>query len=206
MADVYHSMSELIRKEKDYKFEYYDQGSHNLITAIHGGGIESGTSELAQCIAEKSRSNYFSFKGMKKENNYDFHVTSTHYDYPTLIQWSQKMKQVIAIHGVKGNDVITYVGGRDKEMRNAIIELLNGNGFKAEKAPKRLAGTNPNNITNKNALGQGVQLELSTQQRKMLFKNNDFSRSVREKEINWSDDMYLYADSICRAIKRGESS
>ena len=116
------------------------------------------------------------------------------------------MKQVIAIHGVKGNDVITYVGGRDKEMRNAIIELLNGNGFKAEKAPKRLAGTNPNNITNKNARGQGVQLELSTQQRKMLFKNNDFSRSVREKEINWSDDMYLYADSICRAIKRGESS
>ncbi|WP_278925347.1 poly-gamma-glutamate hydrolase family protein [Staphylococcus auricularis] len=201
MSDLYHSMSELERKEDDYMFEFQDRHSKNLITAVHGGGIEAGTSELAQCIADKAAANYFSFKGTKPENNFDLHVTSTNYDNPTLLNWSQKMKHIIAVHGVKGKQPMTYVGGRDKQLVSSVIQHLEGNGFKAEVAPKKIACKDPNNITNKNARGQGVQLEISNQQRKMLFKNNDFSRSVREQSINWSDDMYLYADSICRALE-----
>ena len=63
--DTYKSMTELVRNEKDWMIETQDRNSKSLITAIHGGGIECGTSELALLVSELSNSNYFTFKGLK---------------------------------------------------------------------------------------------------------------------------------------------
>ena len=52
-------------------------------------------------------------------------------------------------------------------------------GFDVQDAPTHLAGTKLNNITNKTKTGLGVQLELSTKQRKSFFSNDDFSRKIR---------------------------
>ena len=120
MMDTYKSMTELVRNEKDWMIETQDRNSKSLITAIHGGGIECGTSELALLVAELSNANYFTFKGLK-----------------------------------------------------------------------------PNN---KNACGMGVQIEISTQQRKEFFSRNDFSQKNRENTHNWTEDMYYYANAICAAI------
>ncbi|TGZ37611.1 hypothetical protein EN805_34130, partial [bacterium M00.F.Ca.ET.162.01.1.1] len=53
-----------------------------LITAIHGGGIEPGTSELAKIISKKGDFNLYSFEGLLKSNNKQLHITSTNFDDP----------------------------------------------------------------------------------------------------------------------------
>lgn len=206
MSDLYKSMTELVRFEKEFLFETQDRMSDVLITAIHGGGIEAGTSELAQCISEQANANYFSFKGLKRKDNFDLHVTSTNYDYPDLIKWSQNMNKVIAIHGYSDRKAKTLVGGMDKQLVTLIAQHLKNEGFNVEIAPNHLAGRNVKNITNKNKRGMGVQLELSTQQRKELFTNNDVSRSNRESKGNWSETLYRYSNAINKALKDiGES-
>lgn len=200
MPDLYKSMTELARFEKEFLFETQDRLSDVLVTAIHGGGIEPGTSELAQCIAEQSNANYFSFKGLKPKNNFDLHVTSTNYDNPDLLKWSQNMDTVVAIHGYSDKTAKTLIGGIDKQLTSLITQHLKNAGFNVEIAPNHLSGREVDNITNKNKRGMGVQLELSTQQRKELFSNNDFSRSNRENRGQWSKAMYLYANAINQAI------
>lgn len=201
MADLFSSMTELVRNESEFMFETENRLSDKLITAIHGGGIEVGTSELAKCIAEQTKANYFSFKGLKSKNNYDFHVTSTNYDYPDLLMWNQNMNHTIAIHGYASKKAHTYIGGLDKQLVSLITQNLKNAGFSVDIAPNHLAGREPHNITNKNKRGMGVQLELSTQQRKELFINNDSSRANREVKRNWSENMYKYANAINNALQ-----
>lgn len=56
-----------------------------LLTAIHGGGIEPGTTELARRVSNVGKYNFYSFEGLRKHNNDQLHVTSTNYDEPKLI-------------------------------------------------------------------------------------------------------------------------
>ncbi|SLE39524.1 Phage-related replication protein [Mycobacteroides abscessus subsp. massiliense] len=48
----------------------------------------------------------------------------------------------------------------------------------------------------------GVQLELTAQLRKELFKNRKSSRKNRENKDNWDDLMYDFADAMKKAIER----
>ena len=57
------------------------------------GGIEPGTTELAQVIAEKGGYNYFSFKGIRSKGNNELHVTSTHYDNKQALDLVKKVKE-----------------------------------------------------------------------------------------------------------------
>ncbi|MDW4377895.1 poly-gamma-glutamate hydrolase family protein [Staphylococcus saprophyticus] len=204
MADTYKSMTELIRvhdKTSDYMFEVGYRNSDTLITAIHGGGIEAGTTELALLTSELSNSNYFSFKGLKASGNTQLHVTSTNYDNPLLLTLNQNADKTIAIHGYSDTKSNTFVGGNDKQLVILITQYLKEKGFYVEIAPTRIGATKEDNITNKNKRGVGVQLELSTSLRKALFEGCDFSKKNRESRSNWSEAMYDYANAICKALQ-----
>lgn len=204
MSDLYNSMTELVRTHNDsndFMFSVDYRESSNLITAIHGGGIEAGTSELAQYTAEITNSNYFSFKGLKSSDNTELHVTSTHYDNPLLLTLNSQMNHTVSIHGYGDSEKNTYIGGSDKQLVTLISQYLTTAGFKNTIAPSNLGGVDIDNVTNKNKRGAGVQLELSTAQRKALFNNNDFSRANRESRINWSDDLRNYANAIAKALR-----
>lgn len=203
MSDFYNSMTELVRmheNKSDYMFEVAYRGADNLITAIHGGGIEAGTSELATLIAELNQANYFSFKGLKSSNNTVLHVTSTNYDNPLLLTLNQDITNTVAIHGCSDSKNKTFIGGNDKQLVALISQYLKIAGFNVELAPNRLGGSDINNITNKNKTGTGVQLELSTSLRKSLFVGSDFSRNIRESRSNWSEAMYDYAKAVNQAL------
>jgi phage replication-related protein YjqB (UPF0714/DUF867 family) len=70
MVDKYQSMTQLFQfnqEYEDYCIECVDNASTNLITAVHGGAIERGTSELAQLIARKGEIFILYFlKGVKE--------------------------------------------------------------------------------------------------------------------------------------------
>ncbi|WP_259339454.1 poly-gamma-glutamate hydrolase family protein [Staphylococcus xylosus] len=56
MTDKYNSMSELeaeTTENSDWEIVTRDLDSQVIITAIHGGGIEPGTTEIADLTAQK---------------------------------------------------------------------------------------------------------------------------------------------------------
>ena len=203
--DYYTSMTQLERETKegiDWKKETRDQGNQVLIVAPHGGNIEQGTSELTKLLAQQGGYDYFSFEATRPSNNTQLHVTSTHYDDPTLHQMVEGRSATISIHGAKGDDPIVFLGGAKSDLRDEIQSQLESRGFTVQVPPEYLGGLNENNFINKNENSTGVQLELTISLRKALFNNQDMSTSSRKNEDNWSPLMYQFADALHMAISK----
>ena len=202
VSDLYSSMIELQGKENDWSIEMNTNKSDILSFAPHGGGIEAGSSELALLISQKLDCNYFTFKGKLPSDNVKLHVTSTRYDNPELLNLMRNIDYSISVHGYADNEYArTLIGGSNEELKEIIKCHLRSRGFDVQDAPTNLGGAKPNNITNKTKTGLGVQLELSTKQRKSFFSNNDFSKKVREDRYRWRAVMYEYAQAIEYAVK-----
>lgn len=202
MTDLYSSMIELQGKEDNWSIEMNTNKSNILSFAPHGGGIEAGSSELALLISQKLDCNYFTFKGNLPSGNVKLHVTSTRYDNPELLNLMRNIDYSISVHGYADNEYArTLIGGSNVELKEIIKCHLRSRGFDVQDAPIHLAGIKLNNVTNKTKTGLGVQLELSTKQRKSFFSDNDFSKKVREDRYRWRAVMYEYAQAIEYAVK-----
>lgn len=120
-----------------------------LLTAIHGGGIEPGTTELARRVSNVGKYNFYSFEGLRKHNNDQLHVTSTNYDEPKLINMLEKSNETISIHGSSGDDPIVYIGGKDTKMAKAIAKALRKKDFTVKESPKEINAQSDDNFVNK---------------------------------------------------------
>ena len=91
---------------------------------------------------------------------------------------------------------MAYIGGSDDRLIELITESLEDIGISVQEAPHHISGTQENNIVNMTQTQGGVQLELTAQLRKELFKNRKSSRKNRENKDNWGDLMYDFADAM----------
>ncbi|MEV8353201.1 poly-gamma-glutamate hydrolase family protein [Streptomyces niveus] len=164
--------------------------------AIHGGGIEAGSGEMAREVAG-TRMRYFEFAGIKNSGNTDLHLTSTVYDEPTGIALVAGSRRCLSFHGYAGETGIeeTAIGGLDTALVSRVTTALKIAGFNVVTAPSEIAGTNPLNIANKTTSGMGVQLELSRAQRASFFPNGDLSRAMRDSGQR-TPTFYAYARAI----------
>lgn len=205
MADKYPSMTALEAdtvKGVDWDIYTIDNDHDVLISSIHGGGIEVGTSELNKLIQEIGGYDSFIFEALRPSNNSELHVTSTNYDEPTLVSMVTDAKQNVAIHGASGDTAVVYVGGLDLCLRNTIWEELVKRGINAQIPETAIIGEEPNNISNRtNGVGC-CQLEISTQQRKDFFLNGDWSKSKRTKRENWTPTLYAFAEAVVTGIEK----
>lgn len=203
-SDKYATMTQLLSlttENKDWKIETDKiMNANTLITAIHGGGIEPGTTELAKLTSEISKQNYYSFNGIRSTNNTDLHVTSTRYDEPTLLGMLN-IPYTVSIHGASGKHKIIYLGGKDTDNMKIMSDKLTQAGFNVQTPFEGIEGGKDNNIGNKNSRNKGIQLELTTALRKSLFVDNDFGRANREDRSKWTADMTTLATAISDAIK-----
>ncbi|HPF44491.1 MAG TPA: poly-gamma-glutamate hydrolase family protein [Syntrophomonadaceae bacterium] len=175
-ADVYSSYSKLaVRQDKgeDYRITSYNGPSTTAVIAIHGGGIEIGTSELAKSVAKLTGSDLYTFEGLKCSNNGILHITSTKFNEPKGKNLVAESKLTLSIHGCSGSSKTTLVGGRDKALAARVKAELKKAGFKTATPKKSLSGTSIYNICNENASNKGVQLELTYAMRQALLKNQD---------------------------------
>ncbi|MBU0439020.1 poly-gamma-glutamate hydrolase family protein [Staphylococcus succinus] len=172
-----------------------------LITAIHGGGIEPGTSELAKIISKKGDYNLYSFEGLLKSNNSKLHITSTHFDDPKLKEMNNKSEESISIHGVQEQEKVVYIGGKDKAMAKSIRKALEKAGFNVEKSPHHIDGDSAQNIINQNDTGSGVQIEISTKYRKQFFEDGRLDRASREQTHHYNHSIYSFAEAVTKGIK-----
>lgn len=204
LMDTFRTMTELenaTTKNKDWDIITRDVKSAVLIAAIHDGGIEPGTTEVCDLIAEKGHYSFYTFKGLRRQKNVELHVTSRHYDQSTMQVMVSKVYQAVAIHGCIGDESIVYIGGKDKPLMASIEQLLTKANFKVAKAPDHLSGKHDDNIINYTQQNAGVQLELTTALRQSFFKDYKFNRKHRESRDNWYHHMYAFADAIIKAIE-----
>lgn len=203
-SDKYATMTQLMTlttEGTDWKIETNKVTNANtLVSAIHGGGIEAGTTELAKLTSEISKQNYYSFMGIRSTNNSELHVTSTRYDEPTLLRMLN-VPYTVSIHGASGTDKIIYLGGADTDNMAIMRDKLTQAGFNVQTPTAGIEGGKENNIVNKNTRNKGIQLELTTALRQSLFVDNNYGRTNREDRTKWSADMTKLATAISDAIK-----
>jgi phage replication-related protein YjqB (UPF0714/DUF867 family) len=187
MADTYDNFKKLTAVEKediDYKIFTEDAKSRIAIAAPHGGGIEPGTSEIARSIAGGKYACYC-FEGMKSKRNKEIlHITSTNFDEPIGIKMCQSSETVVSIHGADNEEEIVFVGGLDKQLKNAMIEKLTKAGFDAKEDTTGHSGQDTNNLCNKGTTRKGLQLEISNGLRKKMFEG------LKRKERKNTTEIY----------------
>lgn len=179
--------------------ERYEEGVHFRIVerpgsapvsvlAIHGGGLEPGTSELAKRIAQRDF-NLYSFEALLPDPhlwivgspnlNQVFHITSHKFDEPralSLVQDSARSQKCLSIHGSKGDGTpAVCIGGRDVETGTRIASALGTlfasnpafHGWSVEHPCVRYPAKHSQNIVNRCVNG-GVQLEITNPGRRLL--------------------------------------
>jgi len=152
-----------------------DNGTHVGLVAIapHGGKIEEGTDlqaeHLASVLAAKGVSSWCC-KGWKQGGDaYDrWHITSTDIheaSFPLLSKIiNREFSYAVAFHGFSQNKILIGGGANlalKLDIQQAIQNAIVGSGISVEIAtPKSpFDGDNPNNIVNRLANGNGIQIE-----------------------------------------------
>lgn len=170
--DKYQSYFELAKWEKigiDYLIEENQKESAILIMAPHGGNIEFGTSEIAQDVARDDYG-YYGFIGLKHEKLENLHLTSHNFDEPRALARVKRAEAVLTIHGFKGEEKVIFLGGRDKKFKYYIAKALHEQSFTVRRSLK-YKGSHVNNICNRGKRGMGVQIEISSELRNILFED-----------------------------------
>ena len=151
-----------------------------VVMAIHGGGIEPGTGELAEAVAGEDYGCYV-FKGLKKSGNSTLHISSNSYDEPQGVQLAAESRVVLSIHGCRGAGERVFVGGRNRRCQREVVQALVAAGFASicSEVPGQ-RGLDPRNICNRCRGNAGVQLEITRGLRDRMFEHLD-QRSSRRK-------------------------
>jgi phage replication-related protein YjqB (UPF0714/DUF867 family) len=164
------------------------------VMAPHGGGIETGTSELCLAIAGRHPAtldplaaggpvyDYWMFEGLRSTDNGELHVTSSHCDDRVALSLAAGSLNVLALHGCTPEQAgapattpeAVVVGGLNTTFKRYLREALEAAGFLTidGSAEPDLAGVDPKNLCNRTLLGQGGQLELTTDLRRSMFGTN----------------------------------
>ncbi|MCX4681047.1 poly-gamma-glutamate hydrolase family protein [Streptomyces sp. NBC_01433] len=163
------------------------------VLAIHGGGIEMGTSELCLGIAGYRPDSlapvtagapvydYWMLEGLRSSNNGELHVTASHCDDPVARSMAAGSANVLSLHGCTaaqagaptGQPKAVVVGGLNTRFRRLLSTKLSGAGFQVLGGdPDAINGDLPENICNRTLTGEGGgQLEITTELRQSLFGN-----------------------------------
>ncbi|MFD9815123.1 poly-gamma-glutamate hydrolase family protein [Streptomyces sp. NPDC059080] len=178
----------------------YGTGPYLLHAAIHGGGIEPPTSQLAAYAAGTGA--WYSFEALNDLTAENLRLPSTVFDEPFCVVNAGNSARTVVWHGVENqreNEQVTYISGADSVLASLIVQELNAAGFETDRAPVSFAGDDPQNICNRNKPRAGVQLDLSYTLRKSLYAGGDLSTAALAQPDNRQPAFFAYGDAIRRA-------
>ncbi|MFE7469328.1 poly-gamma-glutamate hydrolase family protein [Streptomyces sp. NPDC057499] len=194
------------------------------VLAIHGGGIEMGTSELCLGIAGYRPDtlapvtagapvyDYWMLEGLRSSNNGELHVTASHCDDTVARSMAAGSANVLSLHGCTaaqagtptGQPEAVVVGGLNARFRQLLAAKLKGAGFQVlTGGPDNINGDLPENICNRTLTGEGGgQLEITTELRQSLFDN--FS-GAGNRAATTNADFWKFATACRDAIAAMEA-
>lgn len=212
MPDTYVNYADLAANETegvDYtRTAVTPAGATWSAIAVHGGGIEGGSGEMAREVSKAYTTGlmmYYEFAGIKPTGNSVLHITSTNFDEPMCVAVQNQAVRTLSFHGFAGVPFReeTALGGLDDELKERCRRALIAAGFKVVDAPLEIGGTDPSNIGNSNLSGMGVQLEMSNAQRRAFFPGYTLDADVRNNPANRTEVFYRYAAAI-QSVFQGE--
>lgn len=189
---------------RDYEIRVL-QGSRTALAALapHGGAIEAGTSELVEELHHSCHFSTYDFRGKKRTGNRSLHIRSTHFDEPRALSLAAEALFTVTLHGCRGDEETTYIGGLDTSTADLIGTELAAAGFNVDfEPPSAIEGKYQGNICNKNKRKRGVQLEISSAQRRAFFADEDLRSANRGNRLSC---FYTYAGAVGRAMRRAET-
>jgi len=148
--------------------EFLHLGGPLGLLAVHGGGIEPGTEEIARFVAHHSGASLYIYAGRRSTGNLSLHRPSHgmgHENRPLALRFLNHVRMAISIHGHGRNQRCVYVGGLHQSMVQGFVEIARPVLPRyqwisdPEFIPPGIRGRNPNNIVNLPS-AQGMQLEL----------------------------------------------
>ena len=154
-------------KHGDTSEYLYLRGSMGLM-AVHGGGIEPGTEEIARFVARHSGASLYVYAGRLPSGNLSLHRPShmSKLEKRSLAKrFLEHVRTAISVHGHGRDQKSVYVGGLHRTMVQRFVEqaqaILPQYEWisNPEIIPQDMRGRSPNNIVNL-PLEQGMQLEL----------------------------------------------
>jgi phage replication-related protein YjqB (UPF0714/DUF867 family) len=187
-----------------------------IVLALHGGGIEGGTSEIALAVAGYHPATFaratdcfglhdlWIFEGLLGDDNSKLHVTSTHYDDPIALKLVQISRRCLSLHGLSdaaANGKI-QIGGLDAELMSIVLAELTAAGIPAaiSNDDADTNGSDLENICNKTTARAGVQLEMGATYRESLFAPGCNTRELRKNNTN--ADFCKLVTALRRAMSR----
>ncbi|MFI5758720.1 poly-gamma-glutamate hydrolase family protein [Streptomyces sp. NPDC051569] len=193
------------------------------VVAPHGGGIETGTSELCLAIAgydpakpENSPAggpvhDYWMFEGLRSSGNGDLHVTATHCDDRIALSLATGSLNVLSLHGCTasqagapvGKPEAVVVGGLNGTFKQYLHDAFRAAGIQTidGSSVPDLAGVQPLNLCNRTLLGKGAQLEITTELRRKMFVDN--TRAGRATST--TEDFRIFVNAARAAVARLEA-
>jgi phage replication-related protein YjqB (UPF0714/DUF867 family) len=155
-------------------------GATWIAIAIHGGGIEPGTGEVAAAVSDSLMDCYV-FAGIKPSGNSALHIESDLFDEPTCVAAVAASLRTLSFHGFAGDAgvAVSAVGGLDATMVRRVKRRLRDAGFALSDPPEEISGEDPDNICNKNASSAGMQIEMSRAQREAFYIDGNLSAASR---------------------------
>jgi phage replication-related protein YjqB (UPF0714/DUF867 family) len=202
VSDKYESFQSLSSSEScdaDFRIRVLDRGTPTVIVAPHGGGIERGTSEIAEAIAGEEYSLYL-FEGLKDHGNGDLHITSTRFDEPQCLMLLERSHLAVTVHGCdnsrRDHDRV-HLGGLDQQTCRRVEDALRRTGFPSVR-DRDTPGAERSNICNRVISGRGIQLEIPESVRASMFES--LTRRGRKRP---TPRLHQFANAI-RAVLAAE--
>jgi phage replication-related protein YjqB (UPF0714/DUF867 family) len=186
--------------------------TQKIVMAIHGGGIETGTSEIAlataglhpatlvPCTDGLGLHDFWLFEGLLPRENGRLHVTASNYNDPIATELVQNARRCISLHGCTDRQANGRIqlGGLDVELRDIVLDELTAANIDAEIAHNpMLDGSLPDNIANKTRIGGCAQLEMGTS-----FRSSLFGIDTRPRRKHTTNDTF---DRLVAALRQAMS-
>ena len=196
MIEPYRDFSELVLhcvQGRDYRLVIRDVGADATVVAIHGGGIEPLTSEIATAIAAEEH-NLYDLRGIRAEGNEALRVPAPRFDEMRLRFLLQRSRTALSVLGVPGEEPTVHLGGRNRRLRAVLAERLADAGYMVRGPTGSGAAHDPRRFVNWPAAG-GVQMELSLGLRRAMTRA-PLEGFRWEDPAHWTDLFYAL---VCAA-------
>lgn len=151
----------------DYEIEVIERGSPFCIVAVHGGGIDPLTEELARAVAGRAHSLYL-FRSLKAESRDQLRIPTRRYKEMRLDNMIQRSKTALSIVGCACNDVAVHLGGENRRLKEILETRLIEQGFETGSPVTPGASHSPTRFYNRADQG-GIQIELGERLRASLL-------------------------------------
>jgi len=165
----YRDFSELVlhaTKDQDYRLNILDRSADITVTAIHGGGIEPLTSELAAAVAGETH-NLYDLQGLRLAGNEELRVPNARFSEMRLQGLLMRSRLAVSIDGVDGAEEVIYLGGRHRRLRTLLAKSLAEAGFVVRRSSSAMPSHDPTLFYNTPQDG-GIQIEFTRRMRERM--------------------------------------